>query len=71
MVLVDPVTREPLGPLMTEHEYQRDLRVRDLRAAHWGGKPGWQTGEDRENGIPVRIWFRECAEECPCWELLK
>lgn len=71
ILLADPETREPLGPIMAEHEHMERLRVAAIRSAHWGGRPGFQTIEDRDaDGMPVRLRFVGCADECPCWTVL-
>jgi hypothetical protein len=62
VILLDPISREPLGELPGETAFNAEQKRRALAAAHW--RPGWRTGMTYENGIPVRMWFAECHEEC-------
>lgn len=54
--LLDPVTREPL-PAYPNREPEIAYN-----AGHW--RPGWRSGFEYENGVPARLWYRQCQDEC-------
>ena len=56
MWLADPTTREALPAIPSK---EREI---SYAQKHW--RPGWLSGFDRENGIPVRMWFAECPDSC-------
>jgi hypothetical protein len=58
--LVDPETREPMAAIPSKE------RERSYNATHW--RPGWRSGFHYEDGIPVRMWFAMCPDEC-CREI--
>jgi hypothetical protein len=55
MTLVDPVTREPLPAKAGE-------RPRNEQNDHW--RPGWRSGFEYESGVPARMWFAMCKDDC-------
>ena len=60
--LADPVTREMLPADDRELRLLRKVARERQAARHW--REGWISGFDYENGIPVRMWFAECPDEC-------
>lgn len=54
----------PEAPVADDDAYLADMERRALKAAHW--RRGWRSGLTYADGIPVRMWFAECPDDCPC-----
>lgn len=54
----------PETPVADDDAYLAELERRNFKAHHW--RRGWRSGFRYEDGIPVRLAFWECPEDCPC-----